>query len=160
MHKPDHVESILARLMPPALSEAGQREIETMLEALAGTPAPATHARTGKAARIRRWITGGIAAAGVAAALIVPMAKPPAATSWAVPIPAAATLAGLVLVGESDRVESMTDEGWQENADGSTMHALRLNVVEENSLLDEETGIVMQVSQPREEILLLPVSTF
>jgi hypothetical protein len=32
--------------------------------------------------------------------------------------------------------------------------------VEENSLLDEETGIVMQVSEPREEILLMPVSTF
>jgi hypothetical protein len=68
--------------------------------------------------------------------------------------------AGLVLVGESDRIESMTDEGWQEESDGSAMRTLRLNVVEENSLLDEETGIVMQVSEPREEILLMPVSTF
>ena len=63
-------------------------------------------------------------------------------------------------MGESDRIESMTDEGWQEDADGTAMRALRLSVVEENSLRDEETGIVMQVSEPREEILLMPVSAF
>jgi hypothetical protein len=66
----------------------------------------------------------------------------------------------MILMGESDRIESMTDEGWQEDSDGSTMRAMRLNVVGENSLLDEETGIVMQVSEPREELLLMPVSTF
>ena len=63
-------------------------------------------------------------------------------------------------MGESDRIESMTDEGWQEDSDGSAMRAMRLRVVEENSVLDEETGIVMQVSEPREEILLMPVSAF
>jgi hypothetical protein len=66
----------------------------------------------------------------------------------------------MVLVGESDRVEAMTDEGWQEDSDGAPMQATRLRVVEENSLLDEQTGIVMQVSEPREEIFLMPVSTF
>ena len=40
------------------------------------------------------------------------------------------------------------------------MHAVRLSVVEENSLRDEETGIVMQVSEPRVVIFLLPVNAF
>jgi hypothetical protein len=40
------------------------------------------------------------------------------------------------------------------------MRAMRLSVVEENNLLDEETGIVMQITEPREEFLLVPVSTF
>jgi hypothetical protein len=160
MHKPDPVETILARLMPPALSEAGQHEIESMLDALASGSAATTRANPAGAAWIRRMITGGIAAAGVAAAWVFPLAAPPVPSSWAVVAPVGETPAGLVLVGESDRIESMTDEGWQEDADGSTMHAMRLNVVEENSLLDEETGIVMQVSEPREEILLMPVSAF
>jgi hypothetical protein len=54
----------------------------------------------------------------------------------------------------------MSDEGWRDSPDGSTMRAMRLNVIEENSLLDEETGIVIQVSEPREELLLMPISTF
>ena len=157
MHKPDPIEIILARLMPSALSETGQHEIESMLDALAGASAPA---RPAGMAWIRRMLTAGIAAAGVAAALIFPLATPPSPTSWAVIAPASATPAGMILMGESDRIESMTDEGWQEDSDCSTMRAMRLNVVGENSLLDEETGIVMQVSEPREELLLMPVSTF
>jgi hypothetical protein len=165
MHKPDPIESILARLMPPALSEDGQYEIESMLDTLAGIPAALPPAKSSGMAWMRRIITGGIAATGVSAALIFPLATPPAPSSWAVVAPAAAESAndapaGLVLVSESDRIESMTDEGWQEDADGSTMQVLRLYVVEENSRLDEETGIIIQVSEPREEILLMPVNTF
>jgi len=165
MHTPDPVETILARLMPPALSDAGQREIEAMLEALAGVSAASLPAKRTAIPWLRRIVTGGIAAAGVATALVFPLASRPAPSSWAAVAPSgnsptANPPAGMVLVSESDRIESMTDDGWQEDPDGSTMHALRLNVVEENSLLDEETGIVMQVSQPREEILLMPVSSF
>ena len=156
MHKPDPVETILARLMPPALSEEGQRDIEAMLDELAGpvvaiSPAPAVVSWP------RRWVIGGIAAAGVAAAMIFPM-KPAAH-----PVASAAdqeTPAEFQLVNESDRIESTSDEGWLEDADGSAMQALRLNVVEENNILDEETGILMTVSEPREEILLMPVSAF
>ena len=63
---------------------------------------------------------------------------------------------GFVLVSESDRIESMTDEGWQEDLDGSAMHALRLVAVEENNVRDEESGMVVRISEPREEILYTP----
>jgi hypothetical protein len=160
MHTPDPVETILARLMPPALSKAGQHDIEAMLDALAGEPAQSAPAKPAGLAWIRRVLTAGIAAAGLAAALVFPLATPPSPSSWAVTAPAGEGPGGLLLVGESDRIESMTDEGWQEDCDGTTMRALRLSVVEENSLLDEETGIVMQVSEPREELLLMPVNAF
>jgi len=64
------------------------------------------------------------------------------------------------LISGSDRVESMTDEGWQESQDGSAMRALRLNAVEERSVRDQESGIVVKISEPREEILLIPISSF
>jgi hypothetical protein len=160
MHKPNPVETILARLMPPALSPAGQHEIEAMLDSLAGASAPTAPVNSASVIWPRRMISGGIAAAGVAAAWLFPLTTPPSPVSWAETALVSGAPAELVLVGESDRIESMTDEGVQENSDGSTMRALRLSVVEENSLLDEETGIVMQVSEPREEILLMPVSTF
>lgn len=152
MHESHSVETILARLMPPALSVSAQREIEAMLDELAG-PAPAEQTP----ARPRwRWFIGGGLAAALAAALAIPSlmepAKPQAVTSTALP--------EFLLVGETDRVESMTDEGWREIPDGSAVRAMRVRVVEESKLFDEETGIVMQVSQPREELLLMPISAF
>ena len=157
MHKPDPIETILARLMPSGLSDQGQQEIEAMLDELAGQPAETSAAKPVRNSWTRRVMAGGIAAAGVAAAMIFPLVSPPSPVAA---VPEAETPAKFVLVGASDRIESTTDEGWLEDSDGSAMRALRLNVVEENSILDEETGIVMQVSEPREEILLMPVSAF
>jgi hypothetical protein len=157
MQTPDPVETILARLMPPALSGEGQRGIEAMLDELAGAPAEVPVIQATGRPWFRRMIGVGIAAAGVAAALVFPgTGKLPQSPSAA----ADSTQPEFVLVAESDRVESMTDEGWQEDSDGSAMHALRLSVVEENRLFDEETGIVMSISEPREEIFLMPVNAF
>ncbi len=160
MQTPDSVETILARLMPPGLSESSQREIDAMLDELAADSAPVQATLPASPSSRRGWWIGGIAAAGVAAAWLLPFVVnppgPPVAHSPAV----AENPAEFVLIGGSGRIESMTDEGWQEASDGSALRALRLNVVEENSLRDEETGIVMTVSQPREEILLMPVSAF
>ncbi len=158
MQTPEHpVEAILARLMPPALSDGAVRDMEAMLDELAGSPAEEiVEMKPPARSWPLRWIAGGIAAAGVAAALVFPP-KP-----GAVPVVAAAveSAAGLVLIGESERIESTADEGWVENSDGSAMQALRLSVVEENRFVDRETGIEMMISEPREELLLMPVSAF
>jgi hypothetical protein len=147
MHDPHSVETILSRLMPAAISEAGQREIEAMLDDLAGPP------QAGPTPWRLPLLAGGIAAALTAAFLIFRSSAP-------APADIAAGGADFLLVRESDRVESMREDGWREDADGPTMRALRVRVVEEDSLLDGETGIVMQVSGPREELLLMPVSAF
>lgn len=159
MHKLDAVETILARLMPPALSSAAQHDIETLLDSLHADSSPRAHiAPARKAPWLRPMNLAGIAAAAVAAATLFSWVTPP--VSWAETAPTHPTPAALVLVGESDRVESMSDEGLQEDADGSTMRALLVNVVEENTLWDKDTGIVMQVAEPREELFLMPVNTF
>ena len=151
----DAIEAALARLMPPALSEDCQFEIEAMLDELAS--AETVEIVETPPHSSRRWIMGsGIAAAAAGLLAIVPFLKTAPIQTTAI---ASTVSSGLVLVGELDRVESMTDEGWQDS-DGSAMHAVRLNVVAENSLRDEETGIVMQVSEPREELLLTPITAF
>jgi hypothetical protein len=152
MHDRDSVETILARLMPPALSVPAQHDIEAMLDELAG---PASVSQP-PARSWRRWIIGGGLAAALAAVAAIPRFVIPATPETVTTSP----LPEFLLVGESDRVESMTDEGWREISDGSTARAMRVRVIEENSLFDEETGIVMKVSQPREELLLMPISAF
>lgn len=152
MQAPDPIETILARLMPPALSQEGQFEIEAMIDELAGPEA-------GNVVRgTTRWIIGaGIAAAVAALFAVIPVIRTDSRVAVNSPRESGP---GLVLVSESNRIESMTDEGWREDSDGSAMHALRLNVVAENRMRDEETGMVVQISEPREEMLLMPISAF
>ena len=154
MRETNDVEAVLARLMPVALSDQGQEEIESLLDDLAAgtTAVPAS-------ARWKTWLPlSGVAAAGMAMAfgfLFTGESErvPPVVLGEQVH-------PGLLLVAGSNRIEEMSEEGWSEDTDGSAMRAVRLVVVEENSFLDEETGIVMQVSEPREEMVLMPVSTF
>jgi hypothetical protein len=156
MHDTQSIETILSRLMPPALSEQGQRDIEEMLEELAGpvaADAPIEQARPHHWQRI-----AGIAAAIVAIAVISQAFNPEAPSVIARAVAADEPL--FELVSETDRVEAIQDDGWIENPEGSTMRATRLRVVEENKLLDHETGIVMLISEPRDELLLMPVSAF
>ena len=155
MQAPDPVETILARLMPPALSQDGQFEIESMIDDLAGEEAPKVVPISSGRWLIRSLVGGGIAAALGAVFALAPYFQEPVELQ-VINAPAS----GYVLVSESDRIESMTDEGWREDPDGSAMHAVRLNAVEENSVRDEESGMVVLISEPREEILLMPITAF
>jgi hypothetical protein len=155
MQAPDPIETILARLMPTALSQDSQYEIEAMIDDLAGPEAENVVRISSGRWQVRSLVGGGIAAAVAVGFAIFPMLDGPAEPQVATISPA-----GFVLVSESDRIQSMTDEGWQEEPDGSTMHALRFNAIEENNVRDEESGMVVQISEPREEILLMPISAF
>lgn len=156
MHDDKSIEAILSRLMPPALSEAGQRDIEAMFDDLATTRA----AETNRVAQSPRFwsAVGGIAAAIVAVVVISQSLQTTSAPVIARVVDNAPP--AFELVGESDRVEDVRDDGWRESPEGSAMRAMRMRVVEENSLLDRETGIVMRITEPRDELLLMPVSAF
>lgn len=158
MQAPDPIETILARLMPTALSQNGQFEIEAMINELAGPEAENVVPISAGKWQVRYLVAGGSVAAAVAALL----ALAPMMGEFSAPQVIATSKApsGFVLVSESDRIESMTDEGWQEDLDGSAMHALRLTAVEENNVRDEESGMVVRISEPREEILYTPISAF
>lgn len=154
----ESVEAILARLMPPALSEDSQGEIENMIDGLAGAE-PQKVVPISSAGWIARWSAGGgiAAAIGLLCALYLGDKSVPEPKSGAL---VEQMSSGFIVVSESDRVESMTDEGVKENADGSTMRALRLKAVETNQVLDKESGIVVEIREPREELLLTPINEF
>jgi hypothetical protein len=145
--------------MPPALSQDAQVEIDAMIDELAGPEAENVVEISSGRWLARMAIGGGIAAAIGAMFAISPVfqSSENGKVAVAAPVP---SRSGLVLVSESDRIDSMTDEGWQENPDGSAMRALRLNAVEENNVRDEETGMEVLISEAREEILLMPISAF
>jgi hypothetical protein len=163
MQTPDSIEAALSRLMPPALSESGQRAIEDMIDELASaTPTAQRHWYS------QPWpaliaVPLGIAAALVAWLSLVPRGEnPPALVSAPSSSAQVATEpdSRLLLVRESDRVEAVSDEGWLGDPDGDAMTAVRFRVIEANTFRDEESGIVVQVSDPRDEVILTPVSVF
>ncbi len=158
MQAPDPIETVLARLMPPALSQDCQNELEVMLSDLAGPETAASPISMIR--RTGRWVLGGGIAAGIGALVAVSpfSGKNPAPRTAAVP--EVDPPSGLVLLSASDRVESITDEGWREDANGAALRALRLNVMEENQVRDEESGMRVRISEPREEMLLVPIREF
>jgi hypothetical protein len=156
MPAPDSIEQALKRLMPVGLSETGQQSIDEMLDRLIGEDP--VFQEEGRNRKIRTLaFFGGL---GIAAAFFLMMAVPTSLNSDRVEISEPVVGEKIVLMGESGRVENMTDEGWVSDPDGSAMEAVRFRVVEQNTLRDEETGIVVQVSEPREELLLFPVTAF
>jgi hypothetical protein len=158
MQAPDPIEAALARLMPPALSQNFQMELETMIDDLAGPETQTSHEISHGKWLMRCMMGGGIAAAVGAMFALFPGTESAEPRSLAKQ-PKPATPA-FVLMSESDRIESMTDEGWQEGADGSALRALRLKAVEQNNVLDEESGMEVQISESREEVILVPISDF
>lgn len=147
------IEDALARLMPTALSDGVQAEISERLGELCGDAQPAGV----EDVRFPRWI----AASGIAAALVlgfVVFSRSGAEISRK-PV-AAVEVPGVVILNEADRVERVSDEGLFVDSGGSAVRKVRVRVVEESRIRDEESGIVMTLSEPREEMYLVPVSTF
>jgi hypothetical protein len=150
MPAPEEIEAMLQRLMPTALSPLAQEEMDAIFEeAASGVPSR-------KSWVSRYWIPSSLAAAVGFALLLVPFTKkmPVSVAAAAAPSP------GLVLVNSSDRVEEVADEGEDGTTQGEEMHAVRLQMVAENTVKDQETGIEMLVSEPREELVLVPVTAF
>ena len=152
-------------LMPVALSESATDSIHALLDELADADAAATEIAAVKSRT--PWVATAAAVAGllaVSAWMIPPSleqlafasADAGASVSWS-PL---SESSGMRLMDESTRLAWIEDEGWLADPDGGALHALRMGVIEENRLLDEETGIIVHISSPREEVLLTPVSTF
>lgn len=66
----------------------------------------------------------------------------------------------MVFLTGSDRVEDAEDEGLFVDTGGSAVRKIRFRVVEETQVRDEETGIIVMLTEPREEQYMVPVSTF
>ena len=144
MPQPESIETMLSRLMPVAFSEEGQRSMDAMLDELCGEEPEAAAIPAGS---VKKNL-----------AFFHPDQTPEAAPT--VIAPSAAVDPGVVVLGESERIEMLKDEGWLADPHGAVMQAARARVVGEDTMRDEETGIVFCVSERREELILNPITSF
>jgi len=157
MRQPESIEDMLSRLMPVAISESGQRSLDAMLDELAGEDPVVAQPVPRKNFLPYLLPPVGIAAAAALAFFL------PAGSSQRHEITSTKPkieAPGIFLLGETDRIENLRDEGWFADPQGSAMQAVRVRVVEENTLRDEQTGIIFQVTEPREELIFTPVTAF
>ena len=156
MESPEDIEKALSRLMPAAISEEGKRSLDELIDGLATTE------KVVELPRKSGWPwAGGIAAA--AAAVVIALNLPAADPAG----PVAALIAeesfeesGIVLLRQTERVEDAEPEGWLSETDGVAHRAWRVRVIDEDRVRDVKTGYEVTVSRPREEVILMPVTTF
>lgn len=154
MHKLDpftEIEDALRRLMPVGLSGGVESEIASQIEELCGDAEVAKPTLAG----FPKWI----AASGIAAAVVLGFAFYLSPEKAGVGL-AADAVPGVVLLNEADRVERVSDEGLFVDAGGSAVRKVRVRVVGESRVRDEETGIVVTLAESREEMYLVPVNSF
>jgi hypothetical protein len=179
MESLEDIEKALSKLVPSAISDKGQQGLEDLIDRLAteageetGVVEMPARAAAAAAPRRRAWgWSGGIAAAAaaIAAAMILPQGPPgPRAQTLAyqgkpqqfVPAGDSAPEDGIVLLGQTERVEAAEPEDWVSEADGVTHRAWRFRVVNEERVQDVRTGYEVTVSHPQEKVVLMPVTAF
>ena len=164
MESPEDIEKALARLMPSAISEKGQRSMEDLIDSLAAGETVAVELPPAeKSSRLSWFAFGGIGAA--AAAVVVALSLPQGGSTAVVektPVSNSPSTdsKGLVLIGQSEVVEEAVPEDWMAETDGVPQRAWRVRVVDQERLRDVETGYEVLISRPREEVRLMPVTSF
>jgi len=164
MKSVEEMERLLERLAPAPMSEEATGAIESMIDSLAqqDSAAEEDHGAAG-----RTWRRPGVAAWMSLAAAVLLGAFAGALAIRRDPQPMAVPVAasddpegGLEWVGRSDQVGEPEDDGFLADEDGGVHRLLRYRVVEEEVVRDGRSGTLMRVTGPREEMMLVPVSTF
>ena len=169
------IEEKLRRLVPPALSEEGQLCLEETVDRLADVQSEGESSSHSEA-RIFAWPWQAVA---VVAALAIPVimiqSYGPDDTDRSlaqVEVPNSADQSSqmisqkvwpqeMLLLRSTKLIDAQVDDGLIVPGDGSAPHyRYRYRVVDEERVRDTETGTVVILRQPRQEVVTIPVTQF
>lgn len=168
MKAPESIEEKLNRLMPPPISESGMQQMDALLENLAQGEAKGT-ARNNS---LRNTFAGAAKLVALLLLFLVPVAllkltneivpvAPQLALLDAVAPMAAAQESEFVVIHSVHKVAGRENDGLITPVDGAAPHyRYRFHVVDEEKVRDPETGVVITLRQPRQEVITLPVTDF
>lgn len=160
------LEEKLEGLVPSPLSEGGERMLEDRIDELAGVDSEARPAE--QAAPTVFW-SRRVAAVVLVLAIPVVMIqmKPerPDDTSLAMLdadlAPSVPVHPEMILLKSTKLIDGREDDGLIVPADGAAPHyRYRYRVVDEEQVRDPETGAVITLRQPRQEVVTIPVTEF
>jgi len=162
MKPAEQIEESLKRLAPTALSQRASESIGSMIDSLAASDADEADEQIESITHRRGW-SGPVAWSAIAAAVVLG-----AVFAWSLrpgdPGPVAkpdkVTVPGFEWVGRTDHVGELEDGGFMADESGRMHRLVRYRVIEEEVVRDGRSGAMMKVTGPREELMLVPVSTF
>ncbi len=172
MDKYQSIEDKLNSLVPPSISEHGQSRMEDAIDQLAGLEqAGPSKIDEMPATLTKKWNKGngggGWKAAAALALLAVPVVmflnKEESAPSIAHLDSGTevVNLSELVVLRSMNRIDGREDDGLIIPVNGSSPHyRYRYRVTDEEQVRDDETGTVITLRQPRQEIVTIPVTRF
>ncbi|NWK54012.1 hypothetical protein HW115_00190 [Verrucomicrobiaceae bacterium N1E253] len=166
MEAPKNIEEKLSRLMPPALSDGAQQRLEETLDDLASSHGEDPDAR--QVTQSRAPILGKV---WKVAALLTLLAVPAvvihhqdemfqddaslASISDEIQVP------DMVLLKSVKLIDGRENDGLIVPDDGSSPHyRYRYRVIDEEQVQDPETGTVITLRQPSQEVVTIPVTEF
>ncbi len=169
------IEEKLRRLVPPALSEEGQLRLEETVDRLAGVQSEGESSNRSEV-RFFAWPWKAVA---VVAALAIPVVMlqsyDPDDTDRSlaqVDVPISADQSAqmiaqkvwpeeMLLLRSTKLIDAQVDDGLIVPVNGSAPHyRYRYRVVDEERVRDPETGTVVTLRQPRQEVVTIPVTQF
>ena len=160
------IEEKLQRLVPPALSEDGQERMEETIDQLAGV-SEESRERSTKPFFFQVLLNGKVAALVAAllfpAVMIYALVNREDDTSLAVNDPqiTPGVPAQMVLLRSSNVIDGRENDGLIVPSDGTAPHyRFRYRIVDEAQVQDPETGTVITLRQPRQEVVTIPVTQF
>ncbi len=170
MDRPTSIEEKLRRLAPASISEDGQAMLGQAIDQLAGVEPHLAQMHGGNPAgtsrfRMKDWPWTKAAAA--LAVLAVPTmmwlnqnnSAPALTTTASASDPMAAS--GLVILKSTNRIDGRVEDGLIIPRDGSKPHyRYRYSVTAEEQVRDAQTGTIITLRQPRQEVVTIPVTQF
>jgi hypothetical protein len=159
METPESIERMLEkRLVPSAFSVEGSAALESLIDELAGEPSALVAQASVKWGR---YLMGAAAAALVMFGLIL-MSIPSGEVPEMVGVEELfSEPQGVVLLEDLEGVISAEEnEKLVVDADGSLHRAWHVQVISEEIFHDEQSGQEVRVVHPRDELVLMPVTTF
>jgi hypothetical protein len=154
-HALHQIEAALARLMPTALSQGAQLDIEEMIDELAGPESKKVVKLISKLGTKYWQIGGGIAAAIAALCALFPIANRSSGLN-----DIAVSAPKQVLLSKSDCVKASTNEGRRESSDGSVVQEFGVDNVSVSSMLDIPSGMEIHFNEMSCATLIVPVSRY
>ena len=156
------IEEKLARLIPPALSEEGQTSMEDLIDELAGVEADD---HSGMSSKPWLWkVAAAVAILAVPVVMIQQRGDSPAMDTSLARLDTDVTLdvsPEMMLLKSIKMIDARENDGLIVPNDGSAPHyRYRYRVIDEEVVKDPETGVVITLRQPRQEIVTIPVTQF
>jgi hypothetical protein len=157
------IEEKLAQLVPPALSDEGQRNLEDLIDDLSGVDADLAKSNAARFPKGLVWKAAAVLALSASIVIIRStfVLEDHTALLTHNDQVAHSNIAEMVVLSSTKLIGGRENDGLIVPIDGTTPHyRYRYHVIDQEQVKDPDSGLVITLRQPRQEVLTIPITQF